>query len=248
VADEKLTGIDRWILAQFSRLESEVAAAYDRHEFHLVYQRISQFATVELSAVYHDVVKDRLYTHAANSLRRRSTQTALDRMARGLCGMLSPILVFTTDEAWEYIPAAGTDSVHLAVWEPGRFALLPQESGQWDGLFEIRAAALLQLEKERQAKNIGKALEARVIVTGAAKDLGILDDEGKELLRELLNVSEVIVRDQPDATTGVVEVSRAEGRKCERCWHWERDVDSDAQYPGVCGRCAAAIRAQPIDQ
>jgi isoleucyl-tRNA synthetase len=248
VADEKLTGIDRWILAKFSKLESEVAAAYDRHEFHLVYQRISQFATVELSAIYHDVVKDRLYTHAANSPRRRSTQTVLHRMARGLCGMLSPILVFTTDEAWEFIPAAGTDSVHLAVWEPGQFALGAEEGGKWERLLEIRYSALYDLELKRRAKNIGKALDARVIVTVAAKDLGILEDEGKESLREFLNVSEVIVRDQPGSATITVLGSPAEGQKCERCWHWERDVDSDAQYPGVCGRCAAAIRAQPIDQ
>jgi isoleucyl-tRNA synthetase len=242
VADEKLTGLDRWILAQFSKLETDVAAAYGRYEFHVVYQRISQFATVELSAVYHDLVKDRLYTDSPNSRRRRSTQTALHRMVRGLCGMLSPILVFTAEEAWEFIPGAETESVHLSVWEPVGFALSPEESEKWEKLFEIREAALLQLEKERQAKNIGKSLEGRVIVTGAAKVSGIIDDEGKESLRELLNVSEVIIRAQRDAATFTIEVDRAEGRKCERCWHWERDVGVAAQYPAVCGRCAAVIR------
>ena len=193
VADEMLTGLDRWILAQFSMLETDVATAYDRHEFHVVYQRISQFAGVELSAIYHDLVKDRLYTDSAGSRRRRSTQTALHRMARGLCGMLSPILAFTADEAWEFIPGAGTPSVHLAVWEQVGLALSPEECEKWKRLFEIRDAALLQLEKERQAKNIGKALDARVIVTGAPQAVGIFDNEGKESLRELLNVSDVIV-------------------------------------------------------
>jgi isoleucyl-tRNA synthetase len=241
VPDEKLTAIDRWILARFSALETDVAAAYDHYEFHAVYQKISQFATVELSAIYHDVVKDRLYTDAANSRRRRSTQTALHRMVRGLCEMLSPILAFTADEAWEFIPDAGTQSVHLAVWEPVGFELSGEEKERWEKLFEIRDAALLQLEKERQARNIGKALEARVIVSGAPKASGIFEDEGRETLRELLNVSEVIVRNQPDAATATVEVARAEGQKCERCWHWERDVGADARYPGVCGRCVAAI-------
>jgi isoleucyl-tRNA synthetase len=245
VADEKLTGIDRWILARFSALETEVAAAYDDYEFHVVYQKISQFATVELSAIYHDLVKDRLYTDSANSRRRRSTQTALHQMVRGLCEMLSPLLAFTADEAWEFIPGAETSSVHLAVWQPVGFALPREESERWDRLFEIRDTALLQLEKERQAKNIGKALDARVIVSGAPGVSGIFDDEGRESLRELLNVSEVVVRVQRDAANAIVEVAKAEGQKCDRCWHWERDVGADARFPGLCGRCAAVVRELP---
>lgn len=242
VPDEKLTGIDRWILARFSKLESNITAAYDRYEFHVVYQKISQFATVELSAIYHDVVKDRLYTYSANSLRRRSTQTALHRMVRSLCGMLSPLLVFTADEAWEFIPGAGTSSVHLAVWESAGFALGREEVEKWEKLFEIRDAALLLLEKERQAKRIGKALDARVLISGAAGVSGIFDDEGRESLRELLNVSQVIVEDQRDAAAATVEVARAEGQKCERCWHWEPNIGADARHPSLCVRCAAVIR------
>ena len=104
VADDKLTGLDRWILGEFSKLEAEVIAAYDQYEFHVVYQKVSQFIAVELSSIYHDVIKDRLYTDAANSPRRRSTQTALHRLVTGLCQMLAPILAFTADEAWEFVP------------------------------------------------------------------------------------------------------------------------------------------------
>jgi isoleucyl-tRNA synthetase len=100
VPEAKLTGLDRWILGEFSRMENEVIAACDRYEFHVAYQRISQFAAVELSAIYHDIVKDRLYTDPANSARRRSTQTALHRMVHNLCQMLAPMLAFTADEAW----------------------------------------------------------------------------------------------------------------------------------------------------
>ncbi|HEX3717321.1 MAG TPA: isoleucine--tRNA ligase [Verrucomicrobiae bacterium] len=242
VALDKLTGIDRWILAQFHKLETEVAAAYERYEFHVVYQKASQFATVELSAIYHDLVKDRLYTHAANSPLRRSTQTALYRMIRGLCGMLSPILAFTTDEAWEQIPGVETPSVHMAIWERLAFELPKEESEKWEKLFQLRQAVLLQLEKERQAKNIGKALDAKVMVTCPAKAFGIFADKDKEVLRELLNVSQVTVKDQPDAAEVAVEVARAEGQKCERCWHWELDVGADAGQPAICGRCAAAVR------
>ena len=104
VADDQLTGLDRWILGEFSKLEAEVIAAYDQYEFHVVYQKVSQFVAVELSSIYHDVIKDRLYTDAANSPRRRSTQTALHRLVTGLCQMLAPILAFTADEAWEFVP------------------------------------------------------------------------------------------------------------------------------------------------
>jgi isoleucyl-tRNA synthetase len=241
VAGEKLTGIDRWILSRFSNLEAEVAAAYERYEFHVVYQKISQFATVELSAIYHDVIKDRLYTDAANSARRRSTQTALYRMARGLCEMLSPILIFTADEAWEFIPAVETASVHLAIWEHAIVELSASELEKWERLFEIRNAALLHLEKERQAKNIGKALEAKVIVTIPAKGLGESADKWKEELRELLNVSQVVMKQEADTAAMAIEVARADGQKCERCWHWETDIGADSRHPSLCGRCAAAV-------
>ena len=121
VPDDKLTGLDRWILGEFAKLEAEVLAAYDQYEFHVVYQKLSQFIAVELSSVYHDVIKDRLYTDAANSPRRRSTQTALHRLVTGLCQMLAPILAFTADEAWEFIPGKPTGSVHESEFKPGKF-------------------------------------------------------------------------------------------------------------------------------
>ncbi len=104
VPEDKLTGLDRWILGEFSKLEQEVIKAYDDYEFHVVYQKVSQFIAVELSSIYHDVIKDRLYTDPANSHRRRSTQTTLHRLVTGLCQMLAPILSFTADEAWEFVP------------------------------------------------------------------------------------------------------------------------------------------------
>jgi isoleucyl-tRNA synthetase len=242
VPDGALTGLDRWVLGQFGRLETEVMAAYGQHEFHLVYQKISQFAAVELSAIYHDLVKDRLYTDAAQSPRRRSTQTALYRMVRGLCQLLSPILVFTTDEAWEFIPGRAGDSVHLAVWQAAGSALSEAEESQWRKLFELRERILPELEKERQAKNIGKALDAKVILGGVAKDFPAGADIDVEVLRELLNVSQVIANQQNDANGLSILVAKADGAKCERCWHWETDVGANAAHRTLCGRCTLAIK------
>jgi isoleucyl-tRNA synthetase len=242
VAEEKLSGLDRWILAEFSKLETEVLSAYDNYEFHVVYQQVSQFVAVELSAIYHDAIKDRLYTDAADSARRRSTQTALYRLVRGLCLLLSPMLAFTTDEAWEFIPARGLASVHLSRWEAQRFALTEREERTWRRLFAIRPAALACLEKERQAKSIGKALEAKVILKGSAQVLGDLTDEEMESLRELLNVSQLILSRQPEGVALTVEAEKADGQKCARCWHWETDVGADGEHPLLCGRCVAAVR------
>jgi isoleucyl-tRNA synthetase len=242
VPDDQLTGLDRWILAAFSRLEQESAAAYDRHEFHVVYQKAGQFAAVELSSIYHDAVKDRLYTDAADSRRRRSTQTAIFRLARGLCQMLSPVLAFTTDEAWGFIPGNAESSVHLSTWEPGSIALSQREEQTWQSLFEVRPVALACLEKERQAKNIGKSLDAKVFLKTPAKVFADLTDEERESLRELLNVSQLVLMPGPETSGLTVEAVKADGRKCGRCWHWEMDVGADAQHPLLCGRCVAAVR------
>jgi isoleucyl-tRNA synthetase len=246
VGDDQLTGLDRWILGQFSKLETDVLAAYDKYEFHVVYQKISQFAAVELSAIYHDVVKDRLYTDAAPSPRRRSTQTALHRMVRGLCSMLSPILVFTADEAWEFIPGTGGESVHLAPWQAAGLGLPEEEEKRWKKLLEIRERILPCLEKERQAKNIGKALDAKVILGGTAKALPGQTDIDTEVLRELLNVSQLVMGQNADADDLSIHVAKAAGRKCERCWHWEEDVGASGEHPTLCGRCVLAIRNSAI--
>jgi isoleucyl-tRNA synthetase len=244
VPDAGLTGLDRWILGQFGKLEMDVMQAYENHEFHVVYQRISQFIAVELSAIYHDAIKDRLYTDAAHSPRRRSTQTALHRMVRSLCSLLSPILVFTADEAWEFIPGRRSESVHLAAWQAAGLALAEEEEGRWKKLFELRERILPYLEMERQAGNIGKALDAKVILGETAKVLPGQTDMDKEGLRELLNVSQLVTGQ--DAGADGVQVAKADGRKCGRCWHWEQDVGANGEHPTLCGRCVLAIRDTAI--
>jgi isoleucyl-tRNA synthetase len=239
VPDDRLTGLDRWILGEFSHLEQEVLAAYDQYEFHVVYQKVSQFVAVELSAIYHDVVKDRLYTDPAGSPRRRSTQTALHRMVIGLCRMLAPILAFTADEAWEFVPGKTLDSAHLLNWEPPNFQLPEAERAAWKALFELRELALPELEKARQAKEIGKALEAKLTFAGSNPALAAAQPH-LESLRELLNVSQLETRPASEAAL-TITVQKAAGQKCERCWHWETDVGSHADHSTLCGRCAKAV-------
>ncbi len=243
VADQDLTGLDRWILNEFAKLERDVLAAYDRYEFHVVYQRISQFVAVELSSQYHDLVKDRLYTDPANSLRRRSTQTALCQLVTGLCRLLAPVLVFTTDEAWEFVPGVLHPSVHEDEIVPLRLAISEEEQRDWSELFALRERVLPELEKARQSKLIGKSLEAKVGLAGKPDQLAVAQ-RNADAFRELLNVSQLQFTGPAEELR--VEVTKADGAKCERCWHWETDVGKNAEHPTICGRCVEAVKQVAI--
>ena len=249
VADKDLTGLDRWILGEFSKLEAEVLAAYDQYEFHVVYQKLSQFIAVELSSVYHDVIKDRLYTDAANSPRRRSTQTALHRLVTGLCQMLAPILAFTADEAWEFIPGKNVNSVHESEFKPTNFALSETERIDWERLLELRGFALPELEKARQSKLIGKSLDAKVVIGGTTKNFSHMAKNFHADFRELINASQLEDGEHNPlensvGTTAIlsIKVFKADGQKCERCWHWEMDIGKNTEHPTICGRCVVAVK------
>ena len=240
VPDAQLTGLDRWVLGEFAKLEAAVAAAYDAYEFHVVYQKLSQFAAVELSSIYHDVVKDRLYTDPANSPRRRSTQTALHRMVTRLCQMLAPVLVFTADEAWEFIPGKPTPSVHLSEWEPAEVAVDSKSPDPFTLLFYVRDLCQMELEKGRQAKVFGKSLGADVKL-GLPPEIAGEITAKSELLQEMLNVSCLSCSISPK---GIIEItaSAAHGQKCERCWHTETTVGTNGEHPTLCPRCVEAVK------
>jgi isoleucyl-tRNA synthetase len=271
VADDQLTGLDRWVLGEFSKMEAEVIAAYDKSEFHVVYQKISQFVAVELSSIYHDVIKDRLYTDPANSKRRRSTQTALHKLVTGLCQMLSPILAYTADEAWEFVPGKATGSVHEAVWTPNPLKPRAGQPEAWSLLFEWRDRLLPDLEKLRKDKIIGKSLEAKIAIpfTGKSEQFDSLSFVMGNIpfLKELLNISQMEVWQSdsspvPQSAEGMftkvelddvyldrdgfaVKILHADGQKCERCWHWEMDIGQNSEHPTICGRCVGAVIKTP---
>ena len=154
---------------------------------------------------------------------------------QGLCQVLAPILVFTAEEAWEFVPAV-SGSVHEA--KLGRFGLTlsSEEVTDWEWLADWRARVLPELEKRRQEKMIGKALDAKVSLT--VPDLAIAE-RNRESLRELLNVSQLEINSGAEPA---ISVAKADGQKCERCWHWETDVGSNPQHPTICGRCVRAVQ------
>jgi isoleucyl-tRNA synthetase len=244
VADDKLTGLDRWILGEFAKLEKDVIDAYDKYEFHVVYQKVSQFIAVELSSIYHDVIKDRLYTDAANSHRRRSTQTALHRLVTGLCKMLAPVLVFTADEAWDFVPGKTVESIHGTGWQPSDFTVAKNEQEDWKVLFDTRTLVLPELEKARQSKTIGKSLDAKIELLGYTKESLVIQKRHADELRELLNVSQLEIGTAPrkeGTSAWFPNVKKADGQKCERCWHWETDIGSNPEHPTICERCVKAV-------
>ncbi|MGD0350712.1 MAG: isoleucine--tRNA ligase [Verrucomicrobiota bacterium] len=243
VPDDKLTGLDRWILRELAKREALVNFRYSHYDFHIAYQILSQFTAVELSSIYHDAVKDRLYTDAANFHRRRSTQTALYRLVQSLCKMLSPIIPFTAEEAWEFIPGKANASVLLETWDTTESAAAPDS---WDNLIPLRDLVLPKLEAARQSKIIGKALEAKLLIRGTGVEAMHAAVKYKEDFRELLNVSKLDVeivdsRVDPHSFLTEVIVAHADGQKCERCWHWETDVGSNPEHPTICGRCVGAV-------
>jgi isoleucyl-tRNA synthetase len=239
--------IDHWILMRTGRLVAECRQRYEEFAFHRVYQALYNFATTDLSAIYFDVVKDRLYTAAPTSLTRRSAQTAVYRVAYALVRLMAPILTFTTDEVWDQLPKSdgGPDSVHLALFpEPEELTDgLPdgdrEKFADWERLAEVREAVLKNLEVARREKFIGAPLEARVHLK-ADNDLYPLLDRYERELPALFIVSQVSIENDPGVKLSV-HVDRAEGEKCERCWKYTTDVGSNAQLPSICAACADVV-------
>jgi isoleucyl-tRNA synthetase len=250
--------LDKYILARMAELDAKIREAYDDFEFHRAYQALNEFVNTELSALYLDVLKDRLYTLAPNHPARRSAQTAMWRIAEALTRLVAPILSFTADEVWPLLPKVENrlPSVHLALFPevaeivPGNTSILLRE---WEQLLTLRDEVLKVLEEERAAKNIGKSSEARVTVgwlNGPGEDAtSDLFDRYEAYLPELFGTSQVEVDHAQvfDATIArgafYVKASAAQGIKCERCWRYTLDNGQDARFPTVCLRCAEALEA-----
>jgi isoleucyl-tRNA synthetase len=240
-APAELWELDRWMLDRTARSVADCRAWYDQFEFHRVFHAVHDFAVVDLSAFYFDVLKDRLYTFAPASQGRRSAQTALYRIAHALVRLLAPILVFTAEEVWKHLPRSAADpaSVHLARFpEPAELAtgLPAEQAANWERLLEVRARVLKALEEARNEKRIASSLEARVRLNldGAAR--AVLE-RYRAWLPAIFIVSQVEF--EPGGDT--VRIERAQGRKCERCWNYSTQVGASAEYPTVCERCVAAL-------
>jgi len=245
VADTEMDEIDRWILAELEELLAAVLKAYEHYDFHIVYQSLYKFCTVELSAVYFDILKDRLYTFAPKSLGRRSAQTALYLILSHLTRLMAPILAFTADEIWEKFPGGrgageSSPSVHMAEFPTPHEAFQnPELLARWRQLMDLRSSVLKALEVKRTEKEIGSGLEAKVILSCGGELYDFLHPYVDQLPTVFI-VSQVEVQpSQPEELS--VEVVRADGQKCERCWNYSTFVGHSDRYPTACHRCLPTL-------
>ncbi|NDD64281.1 MAG: isoleucine--tRNA ligase, partial [Acidobacteria bacterium] len=230
--------IDRWALAQIDLVTRRVLEAYQRYDFTEVYQTLYSYATIELSALYFDILKDRLYTAAPKSVARRSAQTALFEIVHRLTRLMAPILAFTADEIWEHLPGIKEESVHLTVFPDPVDGWRDSELlERYARLFEIRGVVTKSLEEARTGKLIGSPLEAKVTIEADEETREFLASFAEEL-RFLFLVSQV---ELSEGSEMVVRVAPADGVKCGRCWNYTVDVGADPRYPGACSRCVASL-------
>ena len=257
VEEAALLPLDRYLLARTRELTEKVRDWYAGFEFHRVYHAVNDFAVIDLSSFYLDVLKDRMYTFAPTSQARRSAQTVLWKITEALVRLVAPILSFTADEVWEYLPKVeGREaSVHLALF-PKPEEVFSEEPGplleEWKMLFKVREEALQHLEFSRQAKIIGKSVEADLEIRASSRWLTCLGRYSTEDLKEFLNVSHVKVLDGSENDSPEVDfslstrVSAALGHKCARCWNFMPEVSSYGIWQNVCTRCQEALTEMGI--
>ena len=243
-----MLAIDRWALRRAHELHGEVVNAYRKYSFHSIYQSVHNFCIVDLGSFYIDVLKDRLYTTPSDSVARRSGQTAMYHIAEAMVRWLAPVLSFTTEEIWRYLPGSRSESVFLETW----YALpeVQADSIDWAALLQLRGDVTRELEKLREAGSIGAPLDAEVDVYCTAAEAGRFGALGGEL-RFLLITSEARVHQVAQPPAGAVRatntgsawiaVKPADAAKCVRCWQKRPDVGADHNHPELCGRCVTNV-------
>ncbi|MDP2688676.1 MAG: class I tRNA ligase family protein, partial [Deltaproteobacteria bacterium] len=251
-----LEELDRLTLHRLTRLTEKVLASYRDFEFHAIYHSVHNFCTVDLSAFYLDILKDRLYTCGAASRERRAAQTTIYHVLNSLVRLTAPVLVFTAEEAWSFMPGRKEESVHLASMPEVKQEWLDDGiEKKWGELMAIKAEISKALEGARKEKIIGHPLDAMVTVWPAEKDEALLKQE-EEALEEVLIISKLAIAGAGDARDGApgayrhdsgempgltVRVEKAPGGKCERCWHFSPAVGQNPAHPTLCKRCAEAL-------
>jgi isoleucyl-tRNA synthetase len=271
VAPDRLDDLDRWVLGRTNALLARCLDAYEKFEFHAVYHALNNFCSVDLSALYLDIVKDRLYCEAPRSSARRSAQTALHRILEVLVHLMAPILSFTAEEIWQHMPknSGAAESVFMSHM-PGEAPVDEKLSAHWEQIFRERSEVLKALEEARSRNIIGHSLDAKVLLhtmNGTMPRLGEMLQHDEQRAEDILIVSQgAVVKNSSDAavTTGMqrasesqdvdgrflyqsqllncmIEVAKATGKKCERCWKYSEDVGRDPAHPTVCARCARVL-------
>jgi isoleucyl-tRNA synthetase len=232
---DEMLEIDRYALAMTARVQEDIAADYERYQFHLVAQKLQAFCAEDLGAFFVDILKDRLYTCKADSLPRRSAQTALYHITHGLVRLMAPILTFTAEELWRVFTGKRDDSVFLHTWHE---LPRPKDGAQllpkWERLRELRNPVRKKIEELRAAGKVGSSLQAEVDVHAGGQDYDLLASLGKELKFLMLTSA---ARVHPSSELQVT-VKASEQTKCERCWHYTPDVNEE----GLCARCETNLR------
>lgn len=247
---EQMLELDRWALMHLQTLKKEVKAAYDAYDFHVVYHTIHNFCSVEMSSFYMDILKDRMYEYKADSLERRSAQTAMHKILMDLMVMLTPVLSFTMEELWQYVqkPADAPESVQMLPWPAIEEQYVDEAlEAKYENFLTVRTEVNRVLEAARREKTIGKSLDAKVVLHAK----GEAYDYAKALEADLATLLIVSQAELVEGLEGGVATERedlkvavmpAEGEKCERCWIYSDEVGQDAEHPTLCRRCAAAVR------
>ena len=250
VQASEMLAMDRWAVQQAARLQDEIRAAFDKHEFHLVYHRLHNYCVNDLGGLYLDVLKDRLYTMPAKSLGRRSAQSALFHIAEGLVRWIAPILSFTADEIWRALPSDRAGNVFAQTWY--EFPRVEEKAIDWVRLAAVREGVKKVLEDLRIKGQIGSGLNAEVALHANGALAQALSTVGAEL-RFWFITSEARLDSPQSKSADAVETKLEDGEslwiearpsaytKCERCWHQRADVGAHTEHPGLCGRCVENV-------
>jgi isoleucyl-tRNA synthetase len=249
-----MESLDRWALHRLQQLVKKVVQAYERFEFHKIYHAIHNFCVVDLSSFYLDVLKDRLYVSAATSEQRRSAQTALFEIAVNLVRLMAPILAFTAEEVWQYLPTfpGKNDSVHLEqLPEPEAAYEDKVIEEQWERILDVRAEVNRALELARKNKEVGHSLDAEITLGVSGQLLEQLSGQ-EEMLSRVFIVSRVRLAEPGSLDAGIesvdlpgmlIQVKPASAEKCARCWVREETVGSHEDQPEICSRCVKELDA-----
>jgi len=251
VAIADLLALDRWALARTAALQAEIIEAYRRYAFHLIYQKVHNFCSVDLGGFYLDVLKDRMYTTPTASRARRSAQTVMQHIAECMVRWLAPLLSFTAEEIWEFLPGERSESVFLETWHA-----VPEVSAadiEWPALLQLRTDVTRELEKLRDAGIIGAPLDAEVDLYCAPDEYARFDALGDELRFFFITSharvhriegappAEAVLASNTGRSGVFIAVKATSDPKCIRCWQHRPDVGSDPRHPEICGRCVANI-------
>ena len=239
---DELEEIDKWALIKLNHLIKDCTKAFDEYDFNKAYQAINTFCVVDMSNFYLDIIKDRLYTSKKESTKRRAAQTAMYNILSGLVRIIAPMTVYTAEEIWKYMPhknGENTESIMLEYWPKVNEKHENKElEEKWNKIIAIKEEASKALEMARAEKVIGHSLNAKVTINADKENYNFLKDK-EELLQEVFIVSAVEVK---EANELKIDVTPAEGEKCERCWMYSTTVGEDKENPTICHRCSEALK------